>query len=141
MPYNPIIIGFVQSALLEGLGQWISNGAEPPASQFMDLTFPGGSAEISLDAHGNAIGGIRPPQIEVPLGTYLPNNSGPGFCFLFGGFDAFNDQTLNSLYPNHGTYVNQIVREIRRSESEGFLLRQDAATQRRNAAASDIGKK
>ena len=141
VPYNPIIIGFVQSALLEGLGQWISNGAEPPASQFMDLTFPGGSAEISLDAHGNAIGGIRPPQIEVPLGTYLPNNSGPGFCFLFGGFDAFNDQTLNSLYPNHGTYVNQIVREIRRSESEGFLLRQDAATQRRNAAASDIGKK
>ena len=109
VPYNPIIIGYVQSALLEGLGQWISNGAEPPASQFMDLIFPGGSAEIALDAHGNAIGGVRPPQIEVPLGTYLPNNSGPGFCFLFGGFDAFDDETLGSLYPNHGSYVSQLT--------------------------------
>ncbi len=141
VPYNPIIIGFVQSALLEGLGQWISNGAEPPASQFMDLIFPGGSAEIALDAHGNAIGGIRPPQIEVPLGTYLPNNSGPGFCFLFGGFDPFGDSILKSLYRNHGRYVNQMVRAIKRSEKEGFLLREDAAIQRRNAAASDVGKK
>jgi hypothetical protein len=139
VPYNPIIIGYVQSALLEGLGQWISNGAEPPASSFMDLIFPGGSAEIVLDAHGNAIGGVRPPQIEVPLGTYLPNNSGPGFCFLFGGFDAFSDETLDSLYRNHGSYVSQLAREITRSQDEGFLLREDAATQRRAAAASEVG--
>ena len=140
VPYNPIIIGFVQSALLEGLGQWISNGVEPPASRFMDLIFPGGSAEIALDAHGNAIGGVRPPQIEVPLGTYLPNNLGPGFCFLFGGFDAFDDETLGSLYPNHGSYVSQLVREITRSLDEGFLLREDAATQRTAAAASEVGQ-
>lgn len=139
VPINPIIIGFVQSALLEGLSQWISDGTEPPASRFMDLLFPGGVAEIALDAHGNAIGGVRPPQIEVPLGTYLPNNSGPGFCFLFGGFDSFDDETLSSLYPNHGTYVNQLAREIKRSEKEGFLLREDAATQRRKAATSDVG--
>jgi len=141
VPYNPIIIGFVQSALLDGLGQWISSGSEPPASRFMDLLFPGGVPQISLDANGNAIGGVRPPQIEVPLGTYLPNNSGPGFCFLFGGFDPFDDDTLHLLYRNHGRYVSQMAREIKRSEKEGFLLREDAATQRRDAAASDVGKK
>ncbi len=139
VPYNPIIIGFVQSALLDGLGQWISYGTEPPASRFMDLLFPGGVAEIALDANGNAIGGVRPPQLDVPLGTYLPNNSGPGFCFLFGGFMPFDDDTLSSLYPNHGRYVNQIVRAIKDSEKESFLLREDAATQRRDAAASDVG--
>ncbi len=141
LPYNPILIGYVQSALLEGLGQWISYGTTPPASHFVDLIFPGGVAEISLDAHGNAIGGVRPPQIDVPLGTYIPNNSGPGFCFLFGGFDPFDDATLNSLYRNHGQYVNQMTRAIKQSERDGFLLREDAATQRRNAAASDVGKK
>jgi hypothetical protein len=140
VPYNPIIIGFVQSALLDRLGQWISYGTEPPASRSMDLLFPGGVAEIALDANGNAIGGVRPPQIEVPLGTYLPNNSGPGFCFLFGGFDPFDDDTMNSLYRNHGRYVNQMTRAIKHSEKEGFLLREDAATQRRKAAASDVGK-
>ena len=141
VPYNPIIIGYVQSALLEGLGQWISNGTEPPTSRFMDLLFPGGVAEIALDAHGNAIGGVRPPQIDVPLGTYLPNNSGPGFCFLFGGFDPFDDATMKSLYRNHGRYVSQMARAIKQSEKEGFLLSEDAATQRRDAAHSNIGKK
>jgi len=140
VPYNPIIIGYVQSALLEGLSHWISHGDEPPASSFMDLVFPGGVAQIALDADGNAIGGVRPPQIEVPLGTYLPNNSGPGFCFLFGGFDPFDDGTLSSLYPNHGSYVSQLTQEITRSQQEGFLLHEDAATQRRAAAASEVGK-
>jgi hypothetical protein len=137
LPINPIIIGFVQSALLERLSQWISYGTEPPASRFMNLLEP---PEIALDAHGNAIGGVRPPQIEVPLGTYLPSNEGPGFCGLFGAFDPFTDEALNSLYPNHGSYVNQLAREIKRSEKEGFLLREDAATQRRKAAASNVGK-
>jgi hypothetical protein len=141
VPYNPIIIGFVQSALLDELAQWVSYGTEPPASRFMDLSFPGGVPTIALDANGNAIGGVRPPQIDVPLGSYLPNNSGPGFCFLFGGFDPFDDDTLNSLYRNHGSYVSQLVRAIKHSEQEGFLLREDAATQRMDAAASDVGKK
>jgi len=141
VPYNPIIIGYVQSALLDGLAKWISYGTEPPTSSFMELVFTNGSATIALDAHGNAIGGVRPPQIEVPLGTYLPNNSGPGFCFLFGGFDPFDDDTIKSLYRNHGRYVSQMAREIKRSEKERFLLREDAATQRRDAAALDVGKK
>ena len=136
IPYNPIIIGFVQSALMDGLDRWIAYGTEPPASRFMDLD----GAQIVLDVHGNAVGGVRPPQIEVPLGTYLPNNTGPGFCFLFGGFDPFDDDTLRSLYRNHGRYVNQMARAIKHSEQEGFLLSEDAATQRRNAAASDVGK-
>lgn len=126
---------------LDGLDRWIAYGTEPPAGRFMDLVFPGGIAEISLDANQNAIGGVRPPQMEVPLGTYFPNNSGPGFCFLFGGFNAFDDKTLISLYRNHGRYVNQIVGAIKHSEQEGFLLREDAATQRRAAAASEVGKK
>ena len=140
VPYNPIIIGYVQSALMERLGEWIVDGTEPPASRFMSLSFPGGVATIDLDANGNAIGGVRPPQIEVPLGQYLPNNSGPGFCFLFGGFDPFDDATLKSLYRNHGSYVNQLTRAIKQSEKQGFLLREDAATQRRDAANSGIGK-
>lgn len=140
VPYNPIIIGYVQSALMDGLVSWIAEGTEPPASRFMDLSFPGGLATIDLDANGNAIGGVRPPQIEVPLGQYLPNNTGPGFCFLFGGFDPFDGATLDSLYRNHGAYVNQLTRAIKRSQKEGFLLGEDAATQRRDAARGGVGK-
>lgn len=135
LPYNPIAIGYVQSALLAGLDRWIWTGVEPPPSRFMDLVFPGGLAEIVLDTHGNAVGGVRPPQTEVPLGTYLPSNEGPGFCSLFGGFEPFDDHTLRSLYGNHEAYVSQMTRAIDDSEQAGFLLSVDAATQRRDAAA------
>lgn len=139
VPYNPIVIGNVQSALLDRLDRWVRDGQEPPASRFMELDMSG-PVSIKLDADGNAVGGIRPPEIEVPLGTYLPTNSGPGFCFLYGGFDPFSESKLQQRYRNHGSYVSKMVREVKRSKKEGFLLKQEAAALRRMAARSGVGK-
>lgn len=139
VPYNPINIGFVQAALLDRLDNWVANGKEPPASRFMELDMSG-PVSIKLDADGNAIGGVRPPEVEVPLGTYLPNNTGPGFCFLYGGFAPFSEMELDQRYRNHGSYVSKMVRAIKRSGKEGFLLKEDAAALRRMASQSDVGK-
>jgi len=49
--------------------------------------------------------------------------------------------TPESPVRNHGRYVSQMARAVKQSEKEGFLLRDDAATQRRDAAHSDVGKK
>ena len=140
VPYNPIVIGYVQAALLQALDDWIALGTPPPPSRFMDLTTAGGTIALARDGNGNAIGGIRPPDIQVPLGTYLESNTGPGFCGLFGGFDPFDEATVRSLYRNHGAYVSQFVQAVKRSEREGFLLREDAQKQREAAAGSDVGK-
>jgi hypothetical protein len=137
--YNPIVIGYVQSALMHGLDRWITDGNEPPASRFMELVEPVDDPELSLDEDGNAKGGIRPPQLEVPLGTYVGTNSGPGFCFLFGGFTPFDDARLMQLYPNRGRYISRIFRAIKRSQREGFLLPEDAIELRREARRSDVG--
>jgi hypothetical protein len=139
VPYNPIIIGHVQSALLHRLDAWIADGVTPPASRFMELD-TSGDISIVLDADGNAVGGVRPPSIEVPLGTYLPSNTGPGFCGLFGGFDPFDEATLDKRYRNHGAYVSRIVREVKRAVKEGFLLSEEAAVERGDAASSSVGK-
>ena len=139
VPYNPIIIGNVQSALLDRLDQWISDGTAPPASRLMELDMSG-PVSIVLDDDGNAVGGIRPPMLEVPLGAYLPSNTGPGFCFLFGGFDPFSDEELMDRYGNHGKYVSRMTRAVKRSQKEGFLLKEEAAVLRNQAAGSTIGK-
>jgi hypothetical protein len=141
IPYNPIRIGYVQSAVMEALGVWISEGVAPPASRFMEITTDaGGNMVLVRDDNGNAVGGVRPPDVEVPIGTYVESNTGPGFCGLFGGFAPFDDATLDSFYRNHGAYVSQFTRAVRDSQRDGFLLREDAATQRRNAAQSSIGR-
>ena len=99
-----------------------------------------GPVNIVLDGDGNAVGGIRPPQIEVPLGTYLPNNTGPGFCFLFGGFDPFDDDTVADRYRNSGQYVSRFVQAVKQSQKEGFLLKEEAADLRRRAAQAGVSK-
>ena len=138
--YNPIVIGNVQSALMDRLDRWIGEGLEPPASRFMELVGPANAPALKLDSDGNAVGGIRPPQLEVPLGQYKGTNTGPGFCFLFGAFVPFDEQTLAERYRNHGRYVNQLVRAVKESEQDGFLLREDAARLRQAAAESSVGK-
>jgi hypothetical protein len=137
--YNPVIIGNVQSALMDRLDQWIADGSAPPASRFMELDMSG-EVSIVLDDDGNAVGGIRPPTVEVPLGAYLPSNNGPGFCGLFGGFDQFSQEELMDRYPNHGKYVSRMTQAVKRSQKEGFLLKEEAAVLRNQAAGSTIGK-
>lgn len=139
-PFNPIRIGFVQSALMEALDRWITSSIPPPASQFMQLAMKNGSTVLARDIDGNAVRGIRPPDIQVPLGTYEESNSGPGFCGLFGGFVPFDDSKLKILYKNHAAYLNRFIQAVENSIQEGFLLRQDGLAQRKFAAQSSIGK-
>lgn len=140
IPFNPIRIGYVQSALMQALDRWIQTGAPPPASRFLQLDTSGASPVLARDADGNAIGGIRPPDVRVPLGTYVEANSGPGFCGLFGGFDPFNAGVLQSRYRNHGSYVNQYQQAVQAVVHEGFLLKADADALRKAAAQSAVGK-
>ena len=126
IPYNPIRIGYVQSALMEALEQWITKGRMPPKSRFMTLAMEGGVTVLARDADGNGLGGIRPPQLQVPLGTYLESNSGPGFCGLFGGFDPFSMERLEELYPSHKRFAHKFIHAVFRSKRERFLLREDA---------------
>lgn len=139
--YNPIRIGYVQSALLQVLDDWAAYGATPPASRFLSLVTENDAISLARDADGNAIGGVRPPDIQVPLGTYLESNEGPGFCGLFGGFVPFDEPTIRERYRNHGGYINRYTRAINNSVTERFLLREDARTLRTDAAGSSIGKR
>ena len=139
-PYNPIRIGYVQSALMEALDRWIAIGASPPASRFLQLSWENREISLAKDADGNVLGGIRPPDIQVPLGTYSGSNSGPGFCGLYGGFTAFDEEKLNTLYETHDAYVQRFKQTVEDSMQEGFLLLQDAQSQNELAIKSSIGK-
>ena len=133
LPFNPIRIGYVQSAALEALERWIAWGVTPPASRFVDLDTSGASPAVALDEDGNAIGGVRPPQIEAPLGRYVETNTGPGFCSLFGGFEPFSTERLDELYPRRFSYFHELNRAIWRAQRDGFLLAPDARALRKQA--------
>ena len=140
-PVNPVRIGYVQSALLEILDQWVRDREDPPPSQVIDLVDAAdGSKEIARDGAGNALGGVRLPSLEAPLGSYLPNNTGAGFCFLIGSFIPFDDGELARRYPKHQSFLRQVVDAADRAVADRFLLEADAERVRAEAADSDVGR-
>ena len=134
-PVNPVPIGYVQSALLKILDDWVRGIEQPPPSRVIDLVDGAdGTREIARDAAGNAVGGVRLPSLEAPLGSYLPNNTGAGFCFLIGSFVPFDDSELARRYPQRQDYMQRIFDAADRAVADRFLLDADAERVRAEAA-------
>jgi hypothetical protein len=85
-----------------------------------------GNGTIVRDQFGNARGGIRTPQLDVPTATLSGQNHDGGFCSLFGQTTPFSATTLASLYPTHEVYVEKFERATEQAQDRGFLLAGDA---------------
>ncbi len=132
---------FVLNAAFATLDRWVRRGTPPPSMPRLD-TNPGPPPTLVLDAHGNGSGGVRTPQLDVPIATFAGSQP-PGssiLCRLFGTTTLFDEGTLHALYPTHGAFVSAYAKAIRRAVKSGALLKPDAKLIRRWAAGSDIGK-
>ncbi len=134
-------IAYVGNAVLHHLNRWVSDGSLPPEAPYIDVTLGEmNRPQIERDEHGNALGGLRLPQMEVPLGRAAGRNSGliPGtdfLCMMMGGYDAFDGEpadttpndtwdepTLDELYPDRWRYLWRVHLAIRRAVRKGWIL-------------------
>jgi hypothetical protein len=153
---NPILAGPAIRAALRNLIAWI-DGTEPPASSYIELApeeslvFGRPFRHAIRDADGNAIGGLRLPhmtakdqsgEIGAPLGSYRGSDLAQTdfFLWLGGHFTPFDSAKLDSLYPNHGTYVARVAEAAHRLVERRELLKEDAKAFVDEAAHSTIGK-
>ena len=104
-----------------------------------------------LDEDGNALGGVRLPDLVVPLGTHGGQNAPQTFtCSLAGSYVAFaktktereanHDRrpSLAERYKNQDEYVNRIRIATIDLVRSGFLLPEDAAIIVARAASNRI---
>ncbi|MGH2684522.1 MAG: alpha/beta hydrolase domain-containing protein [Actinomycetota bacterium] len=120
---------YAVDAALYRLDQWVRSGVpppQPPAAEFED-------GQIARDEHGNALGGLRLPPIDVPVSTYIGNS-----CGLFGNSFPLDPVTLRELYPTHQDYVKEMRAATRDAVSAGILLPEDARDLMDRAKASTI---
>lgn len=153
----------ISRALLLHLDAWVANGTEPPPSRLMPLEvavadaalrapahLPGAVIQVpKLDADGNAMGGVRLPDIEAPLGSHIGlNTTRTRGCMLVGGYSPFaatkaqreasGDARLSiaERYRDRDDYVSRIRAAARSLAEQGFLLPDDAAVIVQAAASS-----
>ncbi|MET1083693.1 MAG: alpha/beta hydrolase domain-containing protein [Burkholderiales bacterium] len=122
----------VINAATDHLVKWIRTGAEPPSAP--PPQYAGTPLRIARDADGNALGGIRLAEMEVPVARNAAVT-----CGLGGNHEMFDTAKLNTLYPNHGSYVSKVSHATNAALAAGFLLPTDAEITKDKAAGSIIG--
>jgi hypothetical protein len=140
LPINSGPQHYVLSAALRQLARWVRGGRRPRATPPLAVR-PGFPPALERDALGNALGGIRTPQVDVPIAALSGIGQPPGSpCSRFGTTIAFDAATLASLHPTHASYVRAVGRATKRAIRRGVLLPVDARAIRQAAAASGIGR-
>lgn len=129
-------------AALHSLNAWIKDGTEPAIGQVLETDASGKSLR---DEHGNALGGVRSPDVDVPNRTLSGDPAGAGggslFCFLFGSVTPFTPEKLKSLYPTHEEYVTKVKASAQKLQEAGFLLEPEVESIISEAEAADIPPK
>lgn len=130
---------FVLKAAFAALYRWVRQGVAPPSAPRLEMD-PGPPPTIRRDARGNALGGIRTPQLDAPIATLSgEGQAGGGFCGLFGTTVLFDGATLAELYPDQAAYVNAFNAATDRAVAAGYILPPDAELMKAAAADTDIG--
>jgi hypothetical protein len=129
---------WVLDAAISELNRWVRTGKAPPHAPRLEVT-SGAHPAIKRNTLGNALGGIRTPELDVP--TAVESGDAPAgskaFCRLFGSTTPFSAPTLTSLYPTHVDYLTKFDRAASTAVRAGFLLPADAAQIEAAAAGSD----
>jgi hypothetical protein len=138
-PGSAVPFHHVMAAGLEHLVRWVREGTPMPSAPQLEAVSIQPTVVLARDGLGNALGGIRLSQMDVPIAVNSGTNTGSGACPRWGFTLDFDAQTLASLYPTHEGYVSQVSAVNDRNLLGGFLLAPDAQRTLEEAAQSNIG--
>ncbi len=154
----------VARATLRRLDRWVARNEPPPATRLMPLQpakddptvlrapayLPDAVIQVpQRDPDGNPLGGVRLPDIAVPLGVHGAQNKPlTSFtCSLVGAYAPFartrddadgGHPSLAERFKDQSDYVNRVRAAARAAQEQGFLLPEDAAVIIDSAAAMPV---
>ena len=139
-PYSHVPFYHVMDAAFDHLQKWVKDGTLPPTAPPIETSSVGPPAVVVRDEHGNARGGIRLAEHAVPTGVNTGQNSGSGFCRLYGSHEDFDAATLAALYPSHVGYVAAVKETTDKNLKAGYILKPEADATIAAAEKSAVGR-
>lgn len=118
---NDMHVEYYICGLLEKLHIWAVKGIAPekciPLARRED--------ELERDEHGNAVGGLRNPYLDVPVASYVASNpeDPEGIC---GAMTYFSKEKVEELYGSIEGYLEKFSRYTDEQTMEGWLTKTDA---------------
>jgi hypothetical protein len=110
-------------ALWDAMYRWVDEGVAMPHVEPItrDPDAPDG---IARDQHGNALGGLRTPWVDVPDATYVARISEGNP--LRAGMKRFTDEQMKTLYGSREEYERRVRAKLEDMTRERWLLPEDA---------------
>ena len=94
----------VLSAAYGAMHRWLVDDTQPPTFPTVELAADG---SIVRDEHGNAVGGVRLPELAAPIAEYHGRaGDAPGMLMLYGWARPFPRDELRGLYASRNAYVD-----------------------------------
>lgn len=129
---------YVMNAAIHTLIRWVRTGKAPKSAPRLEVT-AGPPPTIARDATGNALGGIRTPQVDVPVAVFTGVQTGSILCGLFGTTTLLDAAALAERYPTRSAFTKAHAKALRRSVKAGWIRKPDAKLIQRWAQQSGIG--
>jgi hypothetical protein len=136
LDYRPIM-----RSTLANLDGWV-RGTEPPASMLMPLAADAVDAKVlkapmhlakavvlapARNADGNVAGGVRLPEVDVPLGMHgVQNDVDKEPCRLSAGYVAFPAAAVKARYASPADYAKRVADSAAKLVERRLLLAEDA---------------
>jgi hypothetical protein len=138
----------IAGGALHNLRRWAVDGIAPPRADRIELyadkgAGPHGAAPEALpvvrDEHGNACGGVRTPDVDVPIASYHPHSTlvddatvGPpgarsiAMGDIMGSMERFPLEKLRRLYGTPDGYQAAHRKAVDDLLADGWILPADA---------------
>ena len=135
-------VRYIFDAAWRDLDAWVQHGIGPPhAPQLQNVpnseSLPPDHMFV-VDAHGNALGGVRSSYVDVPTARWIGAKSGPFICLFHGYKIPMSHAQLEQLYKDHATYVEKVRASVRGLVSGKWLTPADGASILREAGTSAV---
>ncbi len=124
-PINAGPMVFIMRGALDALNTWVVDGDAPVESPALVLSDDG--ADYERDEAGIAVGGIRTPQVDVPVDVLsgLPAEGGSVACLMAGTTIPIPEADLADRYGNADDYLERFEAATDAVIEAGFVLEAD----------------
>ena len=118
---------YAMNAAVARLDRWVRDGVRPPdGGERLAIRIGKDKVDYQPDDHGNAIGGVRTPHVDVPVAVLSGlGNSGGAMAHLCGRTVPLAPKKLRRLYRDRNDYLVRYAAATAAAVARGHLLAAD----------------
>jgi hypothetical protein len=123
---NTLDWSYVLDAALRGAARWAGDGTPPPSFDRIEMAYGDPLRSIERDELGGARGGLRLPEVDVPVAVQLGVNTAPDMLLkLSGERRPIPRDELRSRYGDADGYMRRYRDAAQRAVESGAVLADD----------------